>query len=65
LPQIPGGKKLIYTGISMELTAIDDFEEKGKTEPLFKRLAKITKGNNGLWSGEAEIYLLDHAKRIN
>lgn len=58
LPKIPGGKKLIYTGISMELTAIEDFEEKGKSEPLFKKLAEITSRNNGLWSAEAEHYLL-------
>ncbi|MEF9895110.1 MAG: zinc-binding dehydrogenase, partial [Clostridia bacterium] len=37
LPKIPGGKKLIYPGIKMELTAIDGFEEKGKTCPLFKK----------------------------
>ena len=30
LPNIPGGKKLIYPGASMPLTAIDDFEKLGK-----------------------------------
>lgn len=58
LPKISGGKKLIYTNIDMELTAIDDFEEKGKTDPLLAKLAEITKRNNGLWSAEAESYLL-------
>ena len=58
LPGIPGGKKLIYTGIEMELTAIDDFEEKGKVYPLFAILAEITKRHNGLWSPEAEKTLL-------
>ena len=33
LPKIPGGKKLIYTNINMELTAIDDFAKKGETDP--------------------------------
>ena len=56
--KIPGGKKLIYTNIDMELTAIDDFEKKGETDPLFAELAKITKKHNGLWSAEAEKYLL-------
>ena len=28
LPNIPGGKKLIYTNLDMELTDLDDFEEK-------------------------------------
>lgn len=58
LPEIPGGKKLIYTHINMPLTAIEEFEEKGKTDPLFAGLASITKKNNGLWSTEAEEYLL-------
>ena len=37
LPDIPGGKKLVYTKIDMELTAINDFREKGKTDPLFAK----------------------------
>lgn len=64
LPKIPGGKKLIYTGISLELTAIDDFEEKGKSDPLFSELAKIVKKTNNLWNAEAEKYLLENAKAI-
>ena len=58
LPKIPGGKKLMYLGKNLELTAIEDFEEKGKTVDRFKELAKITKEHNGLWSKEAEDYLL-------
>ncbi len=64
LPSIPGGKKLIYTHIDFPLTAIDDFEEKGKEDPLFAKLAEIAKKNNGLWSPEAEKYLLENAKAI-
>lgn len=64
LPKIPGGKKLIYTNIDMELTAIEDFEEKGKADPMFAELAKIVKKHNGLWSEEAEKYLLANAKSI-
>ncbi len=60
LPKIPGGKKLIYTGLDMELTAIEDFTSKGNKDPLFAELAKIVKKNNGLWSAAAEKYLLDH-----
>lgn len=59
LPNIPGGKKLIYTGISMPLTAISEFEEKG-----FPELAKICNANNGLWNKEAEDWLLANAKPI-
>ena len=64
LPNIPGGKKLIYTNIELELTAINDFEEKGKNDPLFLELDKIVKRNNGLWSLEAENYLLNNSKKI-
>ena len=60
LPHIPGGKKLIYTHISLPLTAIADFEELGKTNELFKNLAEIVKRYNGLWNTEAENYLLSH-----
>jgi threonine dehydrogenase-like Zn-dependent dehydrogenase len=64
LPKIPGGKKLVYTNIDMELTAIADFAEKGKTNPVFAELDRIVKSNNGLWCFEAEKYLLAHAKSI-
>ncbi len=60
LPEIPGGKKLIYTHIEMPLTAIDDFEELGKTDPFFKSLAEICNRHNGLWSVEAETFLLNN-----
>jgi len=61
LPKIPGGKKLVYTQISMPLTAIDDFAEKGKTDMFFKDLDAIVKNNNGIWCAEAEKYLLKNA----
>jgi threonine dehydrogenase-like Zn-dependent dehydrogenase len=64
LPNIPGGKKLIYTNISMELTAINDFGKKADDNPLFATLADIVEKNNGLWSLEAEKYLLENAVRI-
>lgn len=64
LPAIPGGKKLIYTHKSIPLTAISEFEEKGKSDPLFAELHQICKKNNDLWSVEAEQYLLAHAEDI-
>ena len=64
LPNIKGGKKLIYNQISMPLTAIADFEELGKADPMFAELHKICEKHNGLWNGEAEKYLLAHAKPI-
>ena len=64
LPKIPGGKKLIYNHIDMPLTAIADFEELGKTDPMFAELDRMCKENNGLWNADAEKYLLAHAKAI-
>lgn len=64
LPEIKGGKKLVYTNISLPLTAISDFEKLGESDTLFKKLAEIVKANNGLWCAEAEKYLLANAKAI-
>ncbi|MCC8088767.1 MAG: zinc-binding dehydrogenase [Rikenellaceae bacterium] len=64
LPNIPGGKKLIYTHIDMDLTAIADFEKKGEKCPIFKKLSDICTRNNGLWSVEAEEYLLANADNL-
>lgn len=60
LPEIAGGKKLIYTHIEMPLTAIVDFAELGKTDNRFAVLAQIVERNNGLWCAEAEQYLLQN-----
>jgi len=64
LPNLPGFKKLIYNDIAMPLTAISDFAELGKTNPLFATLAKICEKHNGMWSSEAEKYLLENGTKI-
>jgi len=64
LPNIPGGKKLIYTHISLPLTAIDDFKKLGETDELFAKLAKITKASGGFWCAEAEKFLLENGKPL-
>lgn len=64
LPKIPGGKKLVYTHISLPMTAISDFAELGKSDPMFAALDEICSRHNGLWSAEAEKYLLANAKSI-
>jgi L-sorbose 1-phosphate reductase len=61
LSSIPGSKKLIYTHLDLELTALDEFEEKGRRDPLFRKLHEICQKHNGLWSVEAESYLLENA----
>lgn len=60
LPKIPGGKKLIYTHISMPLTAITDFRIKAAEDPRFAGLADICEANRNLWCPEAEEYLLQN-----
>ena len=64
LPSIPGGKKLIYTQIAMPLTALADLAEKGRTDALYAGLADRVARANGLWSVEAEQFLLANAARI-
>lgn len=64
LPQIPGGKKLIYTNISLPLVALSDLGELGKKDPFYKGLHSIVEKNGYIWSLEAEKYLLANAKQI-
>ncbi|GAB6276840.1 MAG: zinc-binding dehydrogenase [Rectinema sp.] len=64
LDKIPGGKKLIYTHKKLDLVAIADFAERGKTDPLYAALARITAQHDGLWCKEAEDYLLENAPEI-
>jgi len=64
LPEIPGGKKLIYTHVVMPLTPISAFAQLGESNPTYKTLAKICDRNQGLWSVEAESFLLDNADKL-
>lgn len=62
LPKIPGGKKLIYTHLTMPLTALDELRAKGEAEgdDRLIALADIVDAHQGLWCPEAEEYLLAH-----
>jgi threonine dehydrogenase-like Zn-dependent dehydrogenase len=64
LPQIPGGKKLIYTHIDLPLTPIADLAERGKSNPALAALAGICAAHGGLWSVEAEEYLLNKLQTL-
>lgn len=64
LPKTPGGKRLVYTHVSMPMTAIDDFAEKGKSDPFYAELHRLCAANNGLWCKAAEDYLLANAPKI-
>ena len=63
LPDIPGGKKLIYTHYDLPLVAIEDFSKAGQTNPMFMNLAEICSRYEGLWNVEAEDCLLKSAPK--
>lgn len=60
LPNIPGGKKLIYTQIRMPMTALADFSRLGQEDSRFAALDQLLQKSNGLWSAAAEKYLLEN-----
>ncbi len=60
LPDVPGGKKLVYTHINMPMTAIEDLAKLGEEDPFFLELDKVCRENRGLWSARAEQMLLAH-----
>jgi len=64
LPQIPGGKKLIYTNISMPLVSLYKLGEMGRDNILYAGLHEIVSKNGYIWSLEAERYLLANARPI-
>lgn len=57
LPAIVGGKKLVYTGKNLPLTSLKKIEN--------PELRAILDRHQGLWSAEAEQYLLKHAEAID
>ena len=61
---VPGGKRLVYTHVSMPMTAIADFAKRGQTDPFYAELDRICQTHNGLWSKEAEDFLLANAPKI-
>ncbi|HEX2968874.1 MAG TPA: zinc-binding dehydrogenase [Bacteroidales bacterium] len=64
LPSIPGGKKLIYTNISMPLVSLYALGEMGRDYKLYAGLHEIVSKNDYIWSAEAERYILKNAKPI-
>ena len=64
LPDIPGGKKLIYNSISMPLVSLTGLREMGLSDPFYKDLNMIVEKNNFIWNHEAEEFLLTNGKPI-
>ena len=48
----------------MSLIPISEFVQKGKTYPDYARLAEICNKYKGLWSTEAEAYLLANSDKL-
>ena len=65
LPDIAGGKKLIYTHCDFPLVAIDDLAELGCENPLYAELAEACARNNGLWNLEAEKIVLERFPKLS
>lgn len=59
-----GAKKVCYTGIDIPMIAIDELEELGKDNNLYRELGKIVKANGGIWCAEAEKYLLENGPKL-
>lgn len=64
LPKIPGGKKLIYTGLSLPLLALDERNDWKSRSPFLGQLAEIIDKTDGLWSLEAEQFVLKEGDKI-
>ena len=60
LPQLPGGKKIVYSQKNYPITDVQELSG-GEFE---QTLAAIVEKHNGLWSAEAERYFLEHCPEI-
>ena len=60
LPQLPGGKKIVYSQKNYPITDVQTFSG-GEFEQTLKA---IVEKNNGLWSAESESYFLEHCPEI-
>ncbi len=64
LPELGGGKKIIYTHLDFPLISLEDFPKLGENSALFAELAQLCDKHNGLWNSEAERLLLNKAPRV-
>ncbi len=65
LPSMPGGKKLIYTGLKLPLVSLEEILHHRDQSELYAGLAPLLEANQGLWSVEAERYLLAHGEKLS
>ena len=58
-PEIAGGKKVVYTQKKFMLESLEKLMQDENSE-----LGKILKKNDGIWSKEAEDYILKNTEKI-
>lgn len=61
IPELPGGKKIVYSQKNFPLTDVQNFSGESSVGAALKELVEK---NNGLWSAEAEAYFLEHCPDI-
>ncbi|WP_392561696.1 zinc-binding dehydrogenase [Orbus sturtevantii] len=63
-PSIPGGKKVVYSQKSLPLIELHKLMSEEQNQPFYIELKNILVKTEGIWSKEAEDYILAHAKNI-
>lgn len=63
LPELTGGKKVVYTHKRFPLSELDKLGEMGDND-IITGLQAILEKHNYFWSNEAEQYFLEHAPEI-
>lgn len=61
IPELPGGKKIVYSQKNYPITDVQEFSGSGTMEAVLK---EIVERHNGLWSAEAEAYFLENCPDI-
>ncbi len=61
IPELPGGKKIVYSQKYYPITDVQEFSGSGAMESVLK---EIVERHNGLWSAEAEAYFLKNCPDI-
>lgn len=61
MPELPGGKKIVYSQKNYPITDVGEFAGTGAMEAALK---EIVAKHGGLWSAEAEAYFLENCPDI-
>ena len=62
LPELAGGKKIVYSQKNYPLTAVGELTDQ---EEFQRELRKLVEKHDGLWNAEAEQYFLAHCPDIS